>query len=398
MKIDKIKTINNNVPVMNEEKLEKHKIKYKQCIRCIMDTSDSGIFFDIDGMCNHCKRFDELLPVRVFNGEEAKIRLEKLVAKIKSAGRGRDYDCIIGISGGVDSTYVAYITKSLGLRPLAVHFDNGWNSELAVKNIQNTLDVLNIDLYTHVVDWESFKDLQFSFLKSSTPDGEVPTDHAISGLLFSEASKRGIKYIISGMNFATESISIPSWAYGHSDIKYISAVHKAFGTMTLKRYPSFSFGKLFWWTFVKRIQIVSILNYMDYSKDEAMSILNNELGWIYYGGKHYESVYTRFYQGYVLPKKFGIDKRRAHLSDLILSKQISREQAIDLMNLPAYDEKLFIQDYGFVLKKFNLKEEEFEEIMNSPKRNFREFPNHFAYVVFLKNFINYLRSKGLYSK
>jgi N-acetyl sugar amidotransferase len=363
-----------------------------------MDTSDPDITFDQDGVCCHCHRYDEELPKRVFRGKEADEKLSRILEKIKAEGRGKEYDCIIGVSGGVDSTYVAYLTKKLGLRPLAVHFDNGWNSELAVSNIEKTLDKLGIDLHTYVIDWPSFKDLQLSFLKASTPDGEVPSDHAINALLFKEASKRGIKYIVTGMNFATESMSVKAWAYGHSDWKYISAVHRQFGTSILKHYPHFNFFDLFWWTFVKGIKSVSILNYLNYNKPEVMGILQNELGWIYYGGKHYESVYTRFFQGYILPKKFNIDKRRGHLSDLILSGQITRQEALREIDKPGYDEALLNQDMQFVMKKFDLREQDFKALMSLPVKTFRDYPNNETRVTELKKIVNYLRFKGLYSK
>ncbi len=371
---------------------------YQICTRCIMDTTDPDIIFDENGVCSHCLRYDLELPKRVFKGKEAEEKLSSLISQIKVSGNGKEYDCIIGVSGGVDSTYVAYLAKKLGLRPLAVHFDNGWNSELAVSNIEKTLDKLHIDLYTYVIDWSVFKDLQLSFLKASTPDGEVPTDHAINALLFKEASKRGIKYMISGMNFATESMSVKAWAYGHSDWKYIRSVHKIFGSSSLNKYPHFNFSHLFKWTFLKRIKSVSILNYMEYKKDEVMHILQDDLGWVYYGGKHYESVYTRFYQGYILPVKFNIDKRRGHLSDLIKSGQITREEALKEVAKVGYNKDLLDQDMHFVMKKLNLKQSEFDEIMKLPVKSFKDYPNNEAKVNRLKKLVNYLRFKGMYSK
>lgn len=363
-----------------------------------MDTSDPYIFFDNEGVCNHCRRYETEVSRRTFHGVIAAEKLQSLVKQIKKEGEGHDYDCIIGVSGGVDSTYVAYLCKKLSLRPLAIHFDNGWNSELAVRNIEKTLDKLNIDLYTYVIDWEQFRELQISFLKASIPDGEIPTDHAINALLFREAAKRGIKYIINGMNFASESISVPGWAYGHSDWKYIRSVHKHFNNSTLKNYPHYSFFSLFRWMFLKRIKVVSILNYIEYKKDEAMDILQNKLDWIYYGGKHYESVYTRFYQGYLLPNKFDIDKRKAHFSDLIYSGQLTREEAIYNLSKPPYEESLFKQDYKFVLKKLELTENEFHNIMNLPKKNFRDYPNNYILVKRLKSILNYLREKEIFSR
>lgn len=363
-----------------------------------MDSSDSDLIIDDVGVCNHCRRYQREFLKRVFPGETGKEKLDKLIFKIKRIGKNKDYDCIIGVSGGVDSTYVAYLTKKLGLRPLAIHFDNGWNSELAVSNISKTLEILDIDLYSFVIDWDEFKDLQLSFLRASTPDGEIPTDHAINALLFREANKRGIKYIINGMNFASESLSVPSWAYGHSDWKYISSVHKKFGTVKLKNYPKYNFFNLFYWNVIKQIKVVSILNYVEYNKDSVMKILQNNLGWVYYGGKHYESVYTRFYQGYILPQKFGIDKRRGHLSDLINSDQITRDQALQQMEVDAYDETLLRQDMDFVIKKFELDDTSFENIMNLQKKTFREYPNNFVKVRLLKILLNKLREKGFYSK
>jgi N-acetyl sugar amidotransferase len=363
-----------------------------------MDTTDPDITFDEQGICSHCHGYDQELPKRVFKGAEAERKLNTLIKLIKTTGKDKEFDCIVGVSGGVDSTYVAYLATKFGLRPLAIHFDNGWNSELAVSNIEKTLDKLGIDLYTYVIDWEVFKDLQLSFLKASTPDGEVPTDHAINALLFREASKRGIKYILSGMNFTTESMSVKAWAYGHSDWKYINSVHKIFGSSNLRMYPHFNFLHLFWWTFIKKIKSVSILNYLEFNKEEVMKILQNDLEWVYYGGKHYESVYTRFYQGYILPQKFNIDKRRGHLSDLIKSGQLTREEALKEIDKPGYDPTLLNQDMQFVMKKLNLNQNDFDKIMELPKRSFKDYPNNEEKVNKLKKMVNYLRLKGLYSK
>jgi N-acetyl sugar amidotransferase len=372
--------------------------QYKMCSKCIMDTTDPEITFDEKGVCNHCRRYEIELPKRVFRGIEAEQKLSKKVEAIKLSGKNKDYDCIIGVSGGVDSTYVAYLTKELGLRPLAVHFDNGWNSELAVSNIEKVLNKLNIDLYTYVIDWEEFKNLQLSFLKASTPDGEIPTDHAINALLFREAAKHNIKYIINGMNFATESMAIKMWAYGHSDWKYIKAIHKLFGTSSLKRYPHYNFFDLFYWTFIRKIEVVSILNYIEYKKEDVMKVIQDKLDWVYYGGKHYESVYTRFYQGYVLPTKFNIDKRKGHLSDLISSGQLTRGQALEEIKKEGYSKELFDIDKPFVLKKLELTEEEFQKIMDSEPKTFMEYPNNATKVEKLKKIVNFLRLKGFYSK
>lgn len=370
-----------------------------ECNRCVLtNKADPDITFDSDGICNHCRRYGDLIGTRVVKLADRDHAMNALVKKIKKAGRGREYDCLVGVSGGVDSTYVAYLAKSLGLRPLAVHFDNGWDSELAVENIRKTLTVLDIDLVTCVVDWQEFRDLQLSFLKASVPDGEIPTDHGIDALVWREAVRHGIKYILSGMNFATESISIPSWAYGHSDWKYIRGIHKKFGTVALRTYPHFGFLYLFYVNFVRRVRIVSILNYVDYHKETAKELLKKELGWIDYGGKHFESIYTRFFQGVMLPEKFGIDKRYGHLSDLINAGQVSKSAAKEILTTPTYDVNLQREDKAYVIKKLGLTETQFEELMRSPRRTFHEFPNSYSFVQLLRNGVNLLRRFGLYPK
>lgn len=372
---------------------------YQACPRCIMDTvADRNIVFDEAGICHHCRRYDAMFSTRVIRGEAGRAVLVDLVQKMKAAGRGRDYDCIIGLSGGVDSTYVAWLVKQLGLRPLAVHLDNGWNSELAVKNIERVLSKLGIDLYTYVIDWEEFRDLQVAFLKASTPDGEIPSDHAIFALLWREAVKRGIKFIVSGMNFTTESIYVPDWAYGHADWRYVKDVHREFGSTRLRTYPHFSLPYLMYANLVRRVRTVSILNYIDYDKNEAMRVLTEELGWQYYGGKHHESVYTRFYQGYVLPKKFGIDKRYGHLSDLINAGQLTREQALEEMKQPPYPEAQQQEDLAYVSKKLGLRGGAFDQIMALPVKSFRDYRNSFALVNLLKSIANGLRGRGLYPR
>jgi N-acetyl sugar amidotransferase len=362
------------------------------------DLVDPRIQFDGNGVCNHCRRYHALVGARVVRGGEGRRILDGLVGKMKAAGRGRDYDCIIGVSGGVDSTYVAYLVKQLGLRPLAVHFDNGWNSELAVSNIEKVLKRLDIDLHTYVVDWEEFRDLQLAFLRASTPDGEIPTDHGIFALLWREAVAKGVRYIVSGMNFATEAMSVPEWSYGHSDWRYIKAVHRRFGTTPLRTYPHFSLLDLLWINLVRRVRTISILNYVEYDKEAAMKLLRDQLGWVYYGGKHYESIYTRFWQGYVLPRKFGIDKRYGHLSDLINSGQITREQALDEIRQETYPADLQEQDRRYVIKKLELTDAGFETLMAAPPRSFRDYPNNFARVESLKRMVNALRARGWYSR
>lgn len=348
--------------------------EYKICIRCIMDTTEKDITFDESGICNHCRNAEKMLLNFPMDDLRGSSQLNKIVDEIKKKGINKRYDCIIGVSGGVDSTFVAYKVKQLGLKPLAVHLDNGWDSELAVNNIKKTLDILGIDLYTFVLDWEQFKDLQISFLKAAVPDGEIPTDHAIGALLYKMAVKMGIKYIISGTNLSTESIMPKTWAYGHGDWKYIKSIHKMFGKMSLKSYPHYTLYDMFYYKMIRGIKNIRLLNLITYRKEDAMEILRNDLRWEYYGGKHYESIYTRFYQSYILPHKFGIDKRRAHLSSLIISGQISRETALQEMSKEIYSKEKIDEDRDYVIKKLDLSEDEFEGLMELPNKNYSDYP------------------------
>jgi len=370
--------------------------EYQICSKCIMDTvSDPDIFFNHEGICNYCTSYNETFQTRHTTDNNA---FSEILNKMKEAGKNKEYDCIIGVSGGVDSTYIAYLLKENGINPLAIHFDNGWNSELAVSNIEKVLKILDIDLYTYVIDWEEFKDLQLSFLKASTPDSEIPTDHAIYALLLREANKRNIKYLISGMNYKTESIAPPSWSYGHSDWKYIKSVHKIFGNIKLKKYPHYSLLYLFYSFFVRRVKMVSLLNYMDYDKEKAMKLIEDKLGWKYYGGKHYESIYTRFFQAYILPQKFEIDKRKGHLSNLISSGQMTRQQAMEEFQKETYPKNLLEQDKEFVIKKFGLTENSFQEIMDLPKKTHRDYKSNYKTIKRLKTLYNYLRRINLFHK
>ncbi len=348
----------------------------RECRRCIMSTvADRDIEFDENGVCNHCQRYDALVSTRVIPGHEGQVALAKIVEKIKRHGKGNEYDCLIGVSGGVDSTYVAYLTKSLGLKPLAVHVDNGWNSELAVKNIERTMHNLGIDLHTEVLDWTEFRDLQLSFLKASTSDMDIPADHAIQATLWQQALKHNIRYIISGMNFATESTAVRSWAYGHWDWAYIKGIQDKFGTKKLKTFPHYTYFYLLYANFIRKVRSISILNYMDYDKDSVMTLIQEKFGWKYYGGKHYESIFTRFIQGYILPVKFGVDKRYGHLSDLVRHGTLTREQALEKISEPPYPEDVFSRDRTFFIKKFNMTEADFQEIMNAPVKSYKDYRN-----------------------
>lgn len=345
------------------------------CVRCVMDTSDPDIRFDEQGVCNHCHGYNALVAREVRTGQAGTEALLRIVDRIKAHGRGKQYDCVMGVSGGVDSTYLAYIAKQLGLRPLAVHLDNGWDSELAVSNIEKVLKTLSIDLYTVVLDWEEFRDLQLAFLKASVSDAEIPTDHAIGAAMHRVASERGILYMLSGENLVTEGVLPGSWTYGVWDWKYIRGVHQRFGTVPLRRFPHYSLANLLYYRAARQMRTVRPLNFLPYVKSEVMRVLQHELGWKYYGGKHYESIYTRFFQGYILPRKFGIDKRKAHLSTLICSGQITRDTAVTELSCQSYSPELQRQDHEYVTKKLGLRAEEFAGIMALPIRTHRDFPN-----------------------
>ncbi len=359
---------------------------YQICTRCIMDTSDPEISFDGQGRCNHCRNYEVRVASEVFRGEEGKHRLEAMVERIRAQGSGRDYDCVIGVSGGVDSTMVAYTVRKLGLRPLAVHFDNGWNSELAVDNIKKTLDRLGIDLQTHVVDWEEFRDLQLSFLKASVANCEIPTDHAITALLFNTAAQHGIRYIFGGGNVATEGILPFSWGYYNQDRKHLEAVHRPFGHDPPEDHAQdqpfqVHLPRLCPWDPARSHPELRRLQ-----QDGGHEAHSRGACWRYYGGKHYESIFTRFFQGYILPVKFGFDKRRAHLSTLVCSGEMSREDALREMEKNPYgNESLLREDREFVIKKFGLTEETFEGLMHLPIRSYRDYPNHSFFLHTLRD-------------
>lgn len=347
---------------------------YRQCSISVMDTiSDPAIFFDKKGICNYYYEYQAKEREHVFHGKEGEQKLLQLVEQIKETGRGKKYDCITGVSGGVDSTYLCLKAKELGLRPLIVHFDNGWNSELAVKNIENIISLLGFDLYTLVVDWNEFKDLQLAYLKASVVDIEALTDHAIIGTLYRLAAESNIKYILSGYNIVTEGTLPSYWVWNKTDHVNIKDIHKKFGTRPLKTYPLFTTKQKKFDIRQKGIQVSNLLDYVDYNKKEVKETIINKLNWRDYGGKHYESIFTRFYQGYILPTKFGIDKRKAHLSNLIFSRQMTREEALEELAKPMYNMSQLQQDYEFVLKKLNLSENEFDKIISTPRREHNEF-------------------------
>jgi N-acetyl sugar amidotransferase len=349
----------------------------KVCSRCIMDETAKEITFDNNGVCNFCHNYDNVLVNDVHTDKGGEEKLEKLIEKIKQKGKNSRYDVLIGLSGGVDSSYVAYIIKKkYGLRAFAVHLDNGWNTELAVANVEQIVKRLDIDLSTYVLDWKEFRDIQTSFIKSSISNIEIPTDHAIWALLIKTAAKMKIPYIIAGNNVVTESIMPESWLYGSKDSKLIKSLHRKFGKVKMKTYPSLSTMDYVDYLLVRGIRWVPILNYIPYNKAEAKQTLIDELGWQDYGGKHYESIFTRFFHAYYLPVKFGYDLRKSYLSALVCSGQISRDEALEEISKPPAPKEMLEQDRDYVIKKLGLSEDEFESILKAPNKTYADYPNN----------------------
>lgn len=339
-----------------------------------MDTSANDILFDAYGVCNYCAEFLERLnrpsdDVKEFGS------MEQFVARVRKSGRGREYDCVVGVSGGVDSSYALLLAVQQGLRPLAVHLDNGWNSELASHNIANLVKHLGVDLYTHVIDWEENRDLQRSFFSANVIDIELLMDNAMLAVNYQQAARYGLKYILSGTNTATEGLRMPAaWNHNKYDVRNIRAIQKRFGTYRIRTHPLFSTFDRIWYGTVRGIRWVRFLDFTDYRKADALEQLRERAGYRPYPYKHYESVFTRFYQAVILPQKFGYDKRRVHLSALLLTGQMKRAYAVELLSHSPYpDPEQEAQDLRFVKKKLGFSDQEFEEYMKAPVVRHDEF-------------------------
>lgn len=367
-------------------------MEFQQCTKTVMDTiADPNISFDEKGICNYWYDYQIAAEKKIIHGEKGKRKWQETIHKIKKDGAGKKYDCIIGVSGGVDSTYIAYLVKQAKLRPLIVHFDNGWNSEIAVRNIESIIEYLDADLYTLVVDWEEFRDLQRAYLKAGVVDIEVLTDHAIFGTLYKIASKHKLKYVIGGSNVETEYLIPKAWIFNKIDSINIKDIHAKHGDLNLKTYPFFSIWKKKYFMQLKKLNFIAPINWAPYNKAEVKKIITEEIGWQDYGGKHHESIFTKFYQNYILPTKFKIDKRKAHLSNLICSGQITRNEALIELEKPLYNAQELRNDMEFVIKKLGFSEEDFNNIMSQePKSHFdykTEGPieNHYPILKPLKN-------------
>lgn len=350
--------------------------EYRICTKCIMDTTDPLIDFDSNGVCNHCNNFEKNIKPLWHPDNEGALYIKEIVQKMKKKSKKNKYDCILGLSGGVDSSYLAYIGSNLGLRILAVHVDAGWNSETAVNNIEKICKKLNIDLHTIVVDWDEMKELQRAYLFSGLANQDVPQDHVFFSALYSYAVKNKIKYVLHGSNFATESILPKSWGYDAMDLKQIKSISKMYSRSRLKKLPLTGYFKRdIYFKIIKGMKVVKLLNYLPYSKTDAINTLRKEFDWQYYGGKHYESRFTKFFQGYYLPTKFGYDKKRAHLSSLIVTGELSREEALLELQKKDYSDDQIKKDRDYLLKKLDLSIEDYNHIMSLPNKTHLDYPS-----------------------
>jgi len=361
-----------------------------------MDTTDPAIVFDSEGVCSHCTRFETLCRPNWFPNDEGRRRLEAAVTTIKAEGRGRDYDCIIGLSGGVDSSWLAVQVKELGLRPLVVHVDAGWNSELAVQNIQHLVEKLGFDLHTIVIDWEEMRDLQVAFLRSGVANQDVPQDHAYFAGLYAFAKKEKIRWVLSGGNYATEGILPQSWGYNAMDVRHLRSIHRRFGQRPLRTFPTVSFFDLYiGHPILRGMKVLRPLDLMPYDKTSAMAALTARYGWRYYGGKHYESVWTKFFQGHWLPVRFGYDKRKAHLASLVVTGQMTRDAALTELALPAYPTEDLRRDLAYVAKKLGLTVAELEALRDAPLRTHHDYPSNEKLLTRLRDLYRSLPGKPL---
>lgn len=354
-------------------------MKYKICSSCIMDTSDSKISFNDVGECEYCTNFKKNIMPSWDTGPLGEKKLLALADKIREQGKGKDFDCIIGLSGGLDSSYTAYIAKEkMGLKPLLFHVDAGWNTEQSVANIEKLVDGLGLDLYTEVIDWEEMKDLQTAFLKSNIADQDLPQDAAFFSALYKFARKHNIKYVLTGANYSTECCREPEeWGgYPGIDKKLFKDIHKRFGKNSLNKFPLVDIlvYKLYY-KYVLGMKVVKPLNLVPFNKSEAEQLLFDRFGWNKYLHKHHESRFTRFYEDYWMPRKFGYEKRRAHFSSLIMTGQMSREDALSRISKPEMDEQFLLQEFEYVANKLDLTVDELKEIFNSENKTYRDYKN-----------------------
>jgi N-acetyl sugar amidotransferase len=349
---------------------------YQVCRNCVMDTTDSKITFDADGVCDHCRDFFRNIVPHWHTDERGRQALEQQTAEIKRAGEGKPFDCIIGMSGGIDSSYLTYIAKEqLGLRPLVFHVDAGWNSQEAVNNIEKLIDRLGLDLYTEVIDWEEMRDLQLAFFKSGVPHVDAPQDHAFFATMYKFAEKHGVRYILTGANLSTECIRNPvEWMYYQSDSIQLRDIHRRFGSRPLVNFPITSILRhKVYLPYVKRIRVLRPLNHVPYLKADAMKLLIEKFGWQPYPQKHFESRFTRFYESYWLPERFGYDTRKVQYSSLIVTGQMTRAEALTRLATPAYDPATIDQEFDYVATKLGISSDELRGYFQAPKKTYRDY-------------------------
>jgi N-acetyl sugar amidotransferase len=349
---------------------------YQICTRCVMDSTDSKIVFDAAGVCDHCLTFDRQILPNWHTDARGRRELDGLVARIRKAGEGRDFDCIIGMSGGIDSSYLTYVAKQeLGLRPLVFHVDAGWNSQEAVNNIERLIDQLTLDLYTEVIDWDEMRDLQLAYFKSGVPHIDTPQDHAFFATMYKFAEQHNIKYILTGANLSTECIRNPiEWMYYQSDSIQLRDIHRRFGSRPLANFPTTSILRhKIWLPYVKRIQVVRPLNFVPYDKAAAMRLLVDKFGWQPYPQKHFESRFTRFYEGYWLPRKFGYDTRKVQFSSLIVTGQMTRQEALERLRTPPLDEATVRQEFEYIATKLGVSTEELQGYLDAPNKTYKDY-------------------------
>jgi N-acetyl sugar amidotransferase len=355
-----------------------HSADYQVCARCVMDTSDSQIIFDADGICDHCHAFENDVKPHWHPDERGRAEVAQTVATIKQQGQGNDFDCILGMSGGLDSSYMLHlVVKEFGLRPLVFHVDGGWNSDIAVSNIQNLVGGLGLDLYTEVINWEEMRDFQLSWFKAGVPHLDIPQDHAFVATLYHFANKHGIKYILNGGNVATECVRNPkSWAYYGTDMRHIHDVHGQFGSRPLKTYPlsSVLFHKVYL-RYIRGVKVFKPLDLLPYTKQLAIDTLRDNYGWKAYPQKHFESRFTRFIEGYWLPTRFGYDTRRVQFSSLILTDQMTRDDAMSKLESPAWDPATIDDDFAFIASKLRISVDELRGYHEMPLKSFRDYKN-----------------------
>ncbi len=352
--------------------------KYQICTNCVMDTTDTKITFDKNGICDHCISFNNDVLPNWHTGAKGRAELENIIAKIKKDGKNRDFDCIMGMSGGADSSYLLHIVvQEYGLRPLVFHVDGGWNSQIAVNNINMMIEKLGLDLYTEVINWEEMKDFQLSYFKSGLPNIDVPQDHAFIATLYNFANRYKIKYILNGGNFSTECVRNPlEWLYYGTDMAQIKDIRNQFGTIPLKTYPFSSVLRhKFYLRYVRRVRVVKPLNYVPYIKAEAMKFLEKEYDWQPYPQKHFESRFTKFYEGYWLPQKFGYDTRKVQFSSLILTNQMTREEALEKLAEPAINENEIKHEFEYVANKLGISVKELQSYFDAPNKTYKDYKN-----------------------